>query len=259
MTSGWAQSNDRMIPLISWTTIQLGPITLHVWGMFVALGFLLGTFAATKLAKQRGEDPKVIVDLVPWLVFGAIVGGRLGMLFYEPGYYLSHLVEFLEVWKGGASMFGGLIVCAIIAVIYFKKKKVDIAKYADILAFGLPFGIWIGRIGCFLIHDHPGTLTHFILGVKFPDGTVRHDLGLDESILGLVMAIVFILLARKPRPVGTYLGLFAVMYSLVRFFLDFLRIADATYFGLTPAQYLCILLFGFGVWKLWSVHRKVAE
>lgn len=239
-----------MIPLITWTSFNIGPITFHVWGLFVALGFLLGTLKAMRFAKSRSQDPKIILDLVPWLVLGALVGGRLGMLFYAPAYYFQNPLEFLEIWQGGLSMFGGLMLCTIISVLYFRKKQVDFWQYADIIAFGLPFGIWLGRIGCFLIHDHPGTLTHFILGVKFPDGTVRHDLGLDESLFALVLAIVFLWLSRKPRPVGTFLSVFSMTYALARFFLDFLRIADVRYFGLTPAQYLCVLLFGFGAWKL---------
>jgi phosphatidylglycerol:prolipoprotein diacylglycerol transferase len=236
-----------MIPFVEWHTIQLGPVTLQVWGLFVGLGFLLGTFFATKLAKERGEDPKIITDLVPWLVLGAIVGGRLGdALFYRPGFYLADPTAIFKVWEGGASMFGGLIFCAIIAVIYFKKKQVDVWKYADLIGFGLPFGITLGRIGCFLIHDHPGTLTDFFLGVKYPDG-VRHDLGLYESLDMFVLSILFLWLSRKPRSTGFYLSLFAISYGTTRFFLDFLRVNDVTLFGLTPAQYLCLLLVTFGL------------
>jgi prolipoprotein diacylglyceryltransferase len=61
------------------------------------------------------------------------------------------------------------------------------------------------------------------------------------------MAIVFRWLARKPRPTGIYLSIFCIWYAIVRFALDFYRVADITYAGLTPAQYLCIVLLGVGV------------
>jgi phosphatidylglycerol:prolipoprotein diacylglycerol transferase len=243
-----------MIPYIAWHTIQLGPITLQVWGLFVGLGFLLGTYLAARLAKARGADPKVIIDLVPWLIFAAIIGGRLGdVFFYRPGYYFADPIQIFKIWEGGASFFGGIIACTIVAAIYFWKKKVNFMQYADILAFGMPAGIACGRVGCFLIHDHPGTLTNFVLGVKYPDG-VRHDLGLYEALVMGVVAVVFLVLSRKARPQGFYLGLFAVLYAVPRFFLDFLRIIDVRYFGLTPSQYICIALLGFGLWRLYKTY-----
>lgn len=237
-----------MIPYIEWKTIDLGFIDLQVWGLFVALGFLLGAFMAAWMARRRGQDPKIVYDILPWLVFAGIVGGRLGhVLFYDFPYFIDHPLEIFAIWQGGASIFGGLIASLGAAVWYLRKRKVDVMRYADILVFGLPFGKWLGRVGCFLIHDHPGTATDFVLGVEYPDGIVRHDHGLYLSINAYLMAIVFLFLARKPRPVGTYIAIFCIWYGVMRFALDFYRVIDVRYFGLTPAQYLCVLLVGLGI------------
>jgi len=237
-----------MIPYFSLTTFSFGPITLHAWGLFVALGFLFGAFMAARLAKQRGDNPQIIWDLVVWLAIAGMVGGRLGhVLFYDPAYYWAHPIEAFEIWRGGLSVYGGIILSTIVAVWYLRKRNVDVFRYADIIAFGLPFGKWIGRIGCFLIHDHPGTATDFILGVQYPDGVVRHDLGLYLSINAFLIAMFMLWLSRKNRPVGTYLAVFSIWYGVTRFGLDFLRIIDVRYFGLTPGQYFSIVLFGFGV------------
>ncbi|KKW29305.1 MAG: Prolipoprotein diacylglyceryl transferase, partial [Candidatus Uhrbacteria bacterium GW2011_GWD2_52_7] len=203
-----------MIPYWEWHVIQLGPITLQVWGIFVALGFGVGALAAGWFAKKRGDNPAVVYDLVGWLVITGLIGGRLGhVLLYEPSYYLQHPFEILALWNGGLSMFGGLIVSSIFAIWYLRRQHVDVWRYADIVAFGLPFGKWIGRIGCFLIHDHPGTATDFFLGVQYPDGVTRHDHGLYLSINGFLLAIVMLVLSRKPRPVGTYVAVFALSYG----------------------------------------------
>ena len=121
----------------------------------------------------------------------------------------------------------------------------------------MPVGLWIGRIGCFLIHDHPGTATDFALGVEYPDGVVRHDHGLYLSINGLLMAIVFFILARKERPTGFYIGLFSIWYGVVRFTLDYWRIGDVRYAGLTPAQYFSIALAVFGMWLLYRIKKQI--
>ena len=141
--------------------------------------------------------------------------------------------------------------------------KPDLA-YADTLVWGLPWGIGIGRLGCFLIHDHPGLVTTFFLGVKYPDGLIRHDLGLYLSLIGFATGILFLILDRlfritsyKPRP-GFYLGLFLIIEGVSRFSLDFLRIADARYFHLTPTQFLSIPLFFAGLWLFIRANRREA-
>ncbi|MBI1908121.1 prolipoprotein diacylglyceryl transferase [Candidatus Uhrbacteria bacterium] len=246
-----------MIPYIEWKTITLGPLTLHVWGLFVALGFLVAALVAGRHAKRNGLRAEIIYDLAAWMVLAGMVGGRLGhVLFYEFPYYLAHPVEVFAIWEGGLSMFGGLIACAIVGIGYLRRKHVDVWRYADDAAFGLPFGMMVGRIGCFLIHDHPGTATDFALGVQYPDGVVRHDHGLYEVINGAFMAVVFVLLARRRPPVGTFIGVFSLWYGLFRFATDFWRLVDTRYLGLTPGQYLGIALAIFGGAVLWITHRQ---
>lgn len=247
-----------MIPYLAFATFAIGPLSIHVWGIFVALGFLFAGFMAARFAKQRGENPEIIWDLVLWMIVAGMVGGRLGhVLFYDPAYYVAHPVEIFEIWKGGLSVYGGFILGAIVAVCRLRRQHVDVWRYADIVAFGLPFGKWIGRIGCFLIHDHPGTATDFVLGVQYPDGVTRHDLGLYLSINGFVLAMVMLWLSRKERPTGFYLAVFSIWYGVVRFGLDVLRVIDVRYFGLTPGQYFSMALFIFGIGTaVWITKRS---
>ncbi|PIQ67710.1 prolipoprotein diacylglyceryl transferase [Candidatus Uhrbacteria bacterium CG_4_9_14_3_um_filter_41_35] len=246
-----------MIPYFEWTSVQIGPLTLYVWGFFVAMGFILGAYVAGLFAKKRGQNPKIIHDLVVYLMGGGIVGGRLGyILFYSPQTFIQDPISMLYVWDGGLSIFGGFVVSTLAGIWYLKKKQVDVWSYADSAIFGLPLGLFIGRIGCFLIHDHPGTATHFVLGVQYPDGVVRHDHGLYLSINGLVLALLFLWISRKPRPVGTYIAVFLAWYGVVRFTLDFYRSVDVRYGGLTPAQYFSICLVIFGGWLLYSLKNN---
>lgn len=246
-----------MIPYISWTTIELGPLTLHVWGMFVAAGFGVGALAAKWLAKRHGQDSAIILDLTAWMILAGMVGGRLGhVLFYEFSYFLANPVEIFAVWHGGFSMFGGLIACVVVGLWYLRKRGVDVWQYADTAMFGLPFGIAIGRIGCFLIHDHPGTATDFALGVQYPDGVVRHDHGLYEVLNGVAMSAVFLLLAKKKMPVGVFSATFSLWYGLFRVVTDSWRTVDTRYFGFTPGQYLGLALIGIGGVLLWITMRR---
>jgi len=243
-----------MIPYFQFTTIWLGPVPIYVWGLFVASGILAGAALGAWFAKQRGLKPDVIWDLAVWITIGSFIAGRLfQVVFYEPEFYFVNPGEIIKIWHGGMSIIGGFIGAVIAGVWYLWRKKLDVVAYCDTAIFGLPLGMGIGRIGCFLIHDHPGTLTDFVLGVRYPDG-VRHDLGLYESLVGFALAVVFYVLWRKKAPQGTYIAVFLIGYGASRFFLDFLRatdgaIVDTRYFGLTPAQYVALAMVGFGLWS----------
>jgi phosphatidylglycerol:prolipoprotein diacylglycerol transferase len=246
-----------MIPYIESHTFNIIGITFQTWGTLVALGYALATFLAWKRAKSAGLDPQKILDLAFWIFVGAFIGARLfHVLFYEPSFYLEHPWDAIDPRKPGFSMFGGFIGAAAVFFPYMKKHALDVLAYADALVWGIPWGCGVGRVGCFLIHDHPGTLTDFVLGVEYADGSVRHDLGLYLSLIGFATGGVFLWLNRKNRRPGFWFGSYMVIEGVARFGLDFLRVADATYLGLTPTQYLAMPLFGAGIWLLRRSRAK---
>ena len=235
-----------MLPWFQFTTIHIGFLTIQVWGLMVALGIFCATFVAARKAKRDGLDPNVVWDFAFWVIVSAFIGARLFMVVYEPAFYFAHPVELLKFWQGGFSEMGGFIGAVIALFIFLHSKKLDAWRYADCAAFGLPLGFGIGRIGCFLIHDHPGTLTHFILGVKYPDG-VRHDNGLYLSIEGFLIFLLFVFLDQKHAKPKTFVVAFLILHGTIRFFLDFFRAVDARYLFLTPAQYISIAMVIAGI------------
>ncbi len=238
-----------MIPWIQSEVFHIGPIPFRTWGTLVAIGFVVATYIGARRAKSKGLDSSVVWDLAFWLFIAAFIGARLfHVLGYEPLYYLHHPLEIFDPRKPGYAIYGGFLASGLVFWYYIKKKKLDFMAYADAIVWGVPWGYGIGRIGCFLIHDHPGMLSNFILAVRYPNGQTRHDLGLYLSIAGFVMGFIFLFLNRKPRGPGFWLGAFVTLDSLTRFWLDFYRVTDVTYFYLTPTQWLTIPLFGVGVW-----------
>jgi phosphatidylglycerol:prolipoprotein diacylglycerol transferase len=169
------------------------------------------------------------------------------VFFYDFSFYQKNIAEIIAIWHGGMSSLGGFVGAALTILLFVLKKKLSLKNflpYLDIGALGLWLGWGIGRIGCFLIHDHPGTLSNFALAVKYPGGA-RHDLGLSDSLLGFgIFFLFFILYKTKVIKIGSGMlirwSVFA--YAVVRFFLDFLRAtdlarSDVRYFYLTPAQW----------------------
>lgn len=262
-----------MIPYFRPPALELGPIDLQPWGALVATGFWVGTWYAQRDAQRRGIDPRPYGEIVTWLAVGALVFGHLGhALFYDPEYYFANPIEFLKVWSG-LSSFGGFFGCTVLALYFFKTRKLDLLKFGDVLMVGLTLGWAIGRIGCFVVHDHIGrpvdTAAPWVqqaigwLAVEFPagkpgggqGGAVRFDLGLMDSLVTWIIFFTLATIARSPRRPGLLMGLGPILYGSVRFFLDFLRNedlsnADVRYAGLTPAQYGCLVIIGLGVFTI---------
>ncbi|MBI4437424.1 prolipoprotein diacylglyceryl transferase [Candidatus Uhrbacteria bacterium] len=250
-----------MIPAFEIHTLTIGPITLQVWGLLVGLGILCATALSARLARARGLEPKVVWDTAAWIILGAFMGARaFHVLFYEPTFFFAHPGEILAIWNGGLSISGGFIGASVTGLWQLKRRGVDLLRYADVMAFSLPLGLFVGRIGCFLTRLHPGRPTDFFLGTRFPDGLVRHDLGLYESLNGLALFALFLLLKKKHLPEGAFVVAFLLWYGLTRFLLDFLRaesgaIVDARYAQLTPAQYVALILFVLGVYGFAKIRR----
>jgi len=241
-----------MIPFFEIPPLQLGPLQLHAFGALTALGIYMGAVLAARAARRYapGTD-QAVVESVPWLVLGGVVGGHLvHVLGYHPE-ILSRdgWGSLLRVWDGQSSM-GGLMGAVITMLIVFRMKGWKIRPYLNAFALGMAPGWGIARLGCFAAHDHPGVLTDFPLAVAFPDGA-RHDLGLYDALVLFTLTALLHMLARRPQPEGRLMGVLAIGYAIPRFFLDFLRAQDLPFvdgkiFGLTPAQYVTFILVVIG-------------
>ena len=262
-----------MLPYFQYDTIAIGPITLQVWGIWVAVGILAAVGLALKLTKKYFLAEPIMLDLALWALMGGLVGARFGhVFFYNWPFYLVHPAEIYRFWHGGASSLGGFLGAAAGVCIFVWARELawhDLLPYFDIGALCLWLGWGIGRIGCFFIHDHPGRLSNFFLAVNFPAGP-RFDLGLFESLLAfLLFAVYCLLFTRLIRIRWGIVGLLSVAsYAFVRFWLDFLRatdlpFSDPRYFHLTPAQWgmgaMLVGLTGMVIYSRIKKHKSVTK
>jgi phosphatidylglycerol:prolipoprotein diacylglycerol transferase len=247
-----------LIPYFNQPSISFGPITIYAFGALIAIGIFTALFLIRRRARFLGLDTAVAERIVLWiLVVGFIMAHVFDRIAYYPHETLEDPLSLLRIWEG-ISSFGGFLGALLGFFAYSQYLKIGSEKwdYLDLIVYAFPVGWFFGRTGCFVAYDHPGIPTSFFLGQVYSDGIIRHNLGLEEAIYTLAVAVLFIILGYKRTfPKGFFLGLFFVLYAPMRFFLDFLRIIDARYFGLTPGQYGSILLLIIGIYILWRIKR----
>ena len=251
-----------MIPYFEQPSFTLGPISIYPFGILIGAGILITFLIIRKCSNSLGLNVEISEKLFLWiLVASFLMAHIIERLVYFPLETLNNPLSMLKVWDGTSS-FGGFLGAAMAIIIFFHFAGIRSERwqYLDVIAYAFPTGWFLGRTGCFLAFDHPGTPTSFFIGQTYTDGIVRHNLGLEEALFIFFVATVFLFLGRnKIRPTGFFSGLLCVIYAPVRFLLDFLRIEDATYLGLTPGQYGSLIILLFGIWILRRSYENYSK
>jgi len=218
---------------------SLGPLRISPFGPLMMLDIFFGFYLVRRWCRRFGLDWERFSAGLGWIV---LVGYYISHWISIGLYFPQHLTEIGTLLnpRGLISSFGGMYGGGLLAVLYLRRVGLPVWRHMDALVYGFVGGYVFGRAGCFAIHDHPGRVTNFFLGVDI-DGLVRHDLGFYEMGLMLGLLIVLTLLARGGRPIDALPTAVALsIYAPVRFAFDALRVADPLYAGLTPGQWFCI-------------------
>ncbi len=250
-----------LLPYVELPDLHLFGLTIHPFGIFAAIGVYAGAVLTVRAGRVYGPgDTKSLSEVFTWALLGGLLGAHLlHVLGYHPELLRTQgPLVLLKIWDGVSSMGGVLGGMAGIAA-YFWRKGLRIRPYWDALALGTAPGWAIARIGCAVVHDHPGVRSNAWFAVAFPDGP-RLDMGLVDLVVLTVITVVLYLLARRKRPEGVIMGVLAISYSVPRFFLDFLRAQDLPFvdgriLGLTPAQWITPVLAAAGVYLLLTARR----
>ncbi len=244
-----------MIPYFEFPTLHLGPIDIQPFGVLTAIGVYTAAVLLARSARRRGLDDRPVTDFAVWGVIGGVVVGHLvHLFFYHPEELREHgALQIFRVWDGLSST-GGALGGVLAAAVFFRRRKVAFALYADSFALSVSTGWGIARLGCFAVHDHPGVRSTSLLAVNFPGGP-RLDMGLIDALWLFAIAAFLTLLAHRHELTGKLLALLALLYGAGRFTFDFFRArdvayADARYLGLTPAQYAALALIAYGLYQL---------
>lgn len=264
-----------------------------------ALAYIVGILIAWRMAlialrrpalwpdRTPPLRPEQLEDLITWIILGVIVGGRLGfVLFYQPGYYLSHPLDIVKVWQGGMAFHGGLLGVVIASYLFARRHSVPLLSLADLIAQTVPPGLLLGRLANFVNAELWGRPSDLPWAVIFP-GTAaqdcvevaaglcaRHPSQLYEAVLeGLLLGASLLWLVYRRGALlwpGRIMGVFLAGYGASRFFVEFFRQPDAQFvepgnplglawqvagYGLTMGQLLSLPMIAVGLWFALRARR----
>ena len=237
----------------------------------IGSGWLLGRYRIRK-HPEWGWSAQQMDDLVFYAALGIILGGRIGyLLFYDLGRIFDEPTFFDAVKRvfairdGGMSFHGGLLGVMLACWLFARKQGWAFFKVMDFIAPLVPLGLGAGRIGNFINGELWGKPTDLPWGMIFKkanDGLLRHPNPLYEAFLeGLVLFVVLWWFSSRPRPRMAVAGLFAVLYSVFRFGIEFVREPDAhlgylAFDWLTMGHLLTLPLLALGIYLIWKAYSR---
>ncbi len=247
--------------------VKIGPITIHSFGLMMAIAFLVGYYLLSWEIKRRGDDPKFAGDLIFWGAISGIVGAKLFSVFENFSDFLTDPIHTL--FSGSGFVFhGGLLGGTIAVTAYIKMKNRSLGTYADIIGPIILLGQGIGRIGCLLAGCCHGSVTNCAWGIQYPEGSQAsyhqyhehlldsaflkslpvHPSPLYETIFNTIMFLLLIKVIRpKLRTKGSTFALVVVIAGAERFLLEFVRINPKTLWGLTNYQFSSLFFVLLGL------------
>ncbi len=247
--------------LPSATLLSFGPITIHWYGLCLVLAIFAAILTTIYLGRRYQIDSDTIFNLSFWLIIGGLAGARLYDVILELPYYLNYPIRIFAIWQGGLAIHGAIIAGLIISWFFAKHHDISFFKLCSLLVPGLALGQAIGRWGNYFNQELFGLPTNLPWGIPislanrpamYISSTYFHPTFLYESLGCLIIFLVLLclnLIAIKKKILSATFfiwstALYMVLYSVLRFSLEFIKI-DITpvILGLRWPQLISLVIF----------------
>lgn len=250
-----------MFPIL----FRLGSLNIYAYGIFIAIGFIFGFSLAIRRSQIEGIPAERIIDLFFLVVLSSMIGSRALFILINFNDYRRQPLQVFSLWEGGLVFYGGLILATAVSLIYMWKARLPAWKVADLFSPSIALGLFFGRIGCFLAGCCYGKETSLPWGVTFTDpaSLARLNVSLHPTQLyeamGSLFLFLFLIWKRKHKTFeGQIFWLFLFLYSVLRFFIEYLRDDPRGFFFgglLSTSQGIGILLAFASIFMLFYLKR----
>ena len=215
--------------------------TIYIYGVVVALAFLIAIIWMTKNCKRFGIREDDLYDAIIWAIPLGIIGARLYYVLFSLDYYILNPSKIIAVWEGGLAIYGGIIAGIIVIFFLCRHKKMRVAAMLDLVITGVIIGQIIGRWGNFFNREAFGSETAVFcrMGLTSPNGNTIyvHPTFLYESLWNLALFIYLCIFIKKGKRKynGQIMLIYLLVYGTGRTLIEGLR-TDSLYIGGTDIR-----------------------
>lgn len=241
---------------------QIGPLTVRWYGIINCLAMIAAIFVAYQEAKREHLDPDHLLNLALLIIPIGVVGARIYFVIMHWNYYAQHLVEIVQIWKGGLAIHGGILLGVLTIWGYCRYKKLSFLRWADIIVLGVILAQTIGRWGNYVNAElygpviEAGSLWSWVPFQVYAEGAYHHPTFLYESLWDFVGFWGLFILIRRPHRIGRIFAVYLMFTSFGRFFVELIRTDMLMLFGVRQCYITCPLMFIAGVLLLIVSHNK---
>lgn len=249
-------------PSEDWSSLEIGPFTLHVYGFAIATGVLVALWLARSRYMKAGGDPELMDRVAIWVIVAGIIGARIGFVIPRVERFSDDPADAFRIWDGGLTFFGALLAGGIVGVVLLRRADARIAPFLTAVAPAIPLAQAIGRWGNYFNQELYGKPTDLPWALeidpenRMPDYELYetfHPTFLYEMIWNLALVAGLLFIGRKVQlRMGSLFGIYLVGYGIGRFLMELLRIdTEARVLGLSRNAYnsLGIIILGaVGTW-----------
>ena len=229
------------------------------YGVIISTGVLLGVLMALKEAKRTGFKEDNLLDFLLYAIPAGIVGARAYYVIFSWDYYSQNLSQIINIRNGGLAIHGAIIAGVVTGIIFCKKRKINFLELIDLVIPSLILGQAIGRWGNYVNQEAYGGPTDLPWGI-IVNGQKVHPTFFYESIINICV-FIFLIWFRKNKKAthGQIFGLYLILYSAGRFFVEGLRTDSLMFFGMRVAQLISIASIILGAALLLYLKKKKIE
>jgi phosphatidylglycerol:prolipoprotein diacylglycerol transferase len=248
---------------------HIGSVSIHWYGILVAIGFLVGLWTASRRGVRDGIPPDKVLDAGVWLILGTIIGARALYVvsYWREEFAAAPWTEIFMIQHGGLVFYGGLIGATAACLLYIWKQRLPVWKFADTLAPSIALGYVPGRIGCLMNGCCYGRQTSVPWAIHFPPdhptgGTGVHPTQLYDALLSAALYAALAWLYRRKKFDGQVFATYLICYAGLRSFVEIFRGDYPTrYLGgmATPAHLISAVILIAGLVLYWKLRRRAPK
>lgn len=247
------------LPSPSSSSLSIGPLRLNAYGAMIAIGVVVAVMVFGRRLERRGVGTRDDASTIAlWAVPAGVVGGRIYHVITDWDRFENDPLKAIEIWKGGLGIWGGIALGVVVGILVAKRRGISTAVALTCVAPALAFAQAIGRWGNWFNQELFGRPTTLPWGLEIDDrhlpdgyvsGTLFHPTFLYESIGCALLGFALIVFdRRKPLRDGALFAWYVAGYTLMRFFIEGLRIDPARDLGgWRLNQWTSVVVFVFAV------------